>query len=85
MTQNDFDFLDELDPKTLKNEKPKNKDDLWNYLDGFDFVNVFEVLSAINDFFKWEHEEGTSYGELAEYSELAVEYSKIKKIKFVDA
>ena len=36
--ENSFDFLDDV-----KNEKPKNKQDLRDYLDGFNFVNDEEV------------------------------------------
>ena len=49
--ENNFDFLDELD---LKNEKPKNKQDLWDYLDAFSFVSEHEVSMAVNDFFMEE-------------------------------
>lgn len=83
MTQNDFDFLDELDPKTLKNEKPKNKVDLWNYLDGYHFVEASEVNMAVNEFF--EEECGVlnpSYWELMEYGVLASEYMKMRGLKF---
>lgn len=83
MTKNDFDFLDELDPKTLKNEKPKNKDDLWNYLDGFDFVEAGEVNMAVNDFFMEECGiMNPSWWDLMEYGTLSDEYMNIRGLKF---
>lgn len=49
--ENNFDFLDDLD---LTNEKPKNKQDLWEYLDGFSFVSREEIAMAVCDFFMEE-------------------------------
>ena len=80
--QNDFDFLDELDPKTLKNEKPKNKRDLWEYLDGFSFVSREEIAMAVCDFFVEEMGIfNPSYWELREYDALADEYIKNRNRK----
>ena len=36
--ENSFDFLDDV-----KKRKTKNKQDLWEYLDGFNFVNDEEI------------------------------------------
>lgn len=75
MTKNDFDFLDEINDKDLKNEKPKNKQDLWDYLDGFSFATREEIAMAVCDFFVEEMGVlNPSYWELAEYDELADEY-----------
>ena len=80
---NDFDFLDEINDQDLKNEKPKNKQDLWDYLDGFSFVNDEEVWMAVNDFFVEEMGVfNPSYWELLEYWELATEYMRIKWLIF---
>lgn len=78
--ENNFDFLDDLD---LTNEKPKTKQDLWDYLDGFDFVNDEEIWMAVNDFFMEEMGVlNPSYWELLEYWELATEYMKNKWLIF---
>ena len=80
---NDFDFLDEINDQDLKNEKPKNKQDLWDYLDGFSFVNDEEVWMAVNDFFVEEMGVfNPSYWELLEYWELATEYMRNKWLIF---
>lgn len=80
---NNFDFLDEINDKDLKNEKPKNKQDLFDYLDGFSFVNDEEVWMAVNDFFVEEMGVfNPSYWELLEYWELATEYMKNKWLIF---
>ena len=57
---------------------------LIEYLDGFEFYGEYEVLGAINDFYKWEHTEGTSYGELVEYWELSYEYIQKRQLNFND-
>lgn len=76
--ENSFDFLDDV-----KNEKPKNKQDLWEYLDGFDFVNDEEVWMAVADFFMEEMGVfNPSYWEIIEYWELATEYMKSKGLIF---
>ena len=49
--ENNFDFLDDLD---LTNEKPKSKQDLWDYLNGFSFVSREEIAMAVCDFFMEE-------------------------------
>lgn len=78
--ENNFDFLDWID---LTNEKPKNKDDLWEYLDGFSFVSEHEVSMAVNDFFMEEMWIlNPSYWELMEYAWLTIEYIKAKNLKF---
>lgn len=72
---NNFDFLDEINDQDLKNEKPKNKQDLWNYLDWFSFSTREEIAMAVCDFFVEEMGIlNPSYWELAEYDELADEY-----------
>ena len=72
---NNFDFLDEINDKDLKNEKPKTKQDLWDYLDGFSFATREEIAMAVCDFFIEEMGVlNPSYWELAEYDELADEY-----------
>lgn len=48
---NNFDFLDEINDQDLKNEKPKNKQDLREYLNGFSFVSREEIAMAVCDFF----------------------------------
>ena len=54
--------------------------ELFEYLDGFDFVWEFEVINAIEDFFKnWEW---TNWGELSEYQELAKEWMESRNVKF---
>ena len=54
--------------------------ELFEYLDGFEFVWEFEVINAIEDFFKnWEW---TSWGELSEYQELAREWMESRNVKF---
>ena len=80
---NDFDFLDEINDQDLKNEKPKNKQDLREYLDGFSFVSDEEVWMAVNDFFVKEMGVfNPSYWELLEYWELATEYMRDKWLIF---
>ena len=72
---NNFDFLDENNDEDLKNEKPKNKKDLFEYLDGYDFISREEIAMAVCDFFI--EEVGIinpSYWELVQYDELADEY-----------
>lgn len=72
---NDFDFLDEINDQDLKNEKPKNKQDLWDYLDGFSFATHEEIAMAVCDFFMEKMGIfNPSYWELIEYDELADEY-----------
>lgn len=74
---NNFDFLDEINDQDLKNKKPKNKQDLWDYLDGFSFVSREEIAMAVCDFFVEEMGViNPSYWELAEYDALADEYVK---------
>lgn len=74
---NDFDFLDEINDQDLKNEKPKNKQDLREYLDGFSFVSREEIAMAVCDFFVEEMGvSNPSYWELWEYDTLADEYIK---------
>lgn len=74
---NNFDFLDEINDQDLKNEKPKNKQDLREYLDGFSFVSREEIAMAVCDFFVEEMGVlNPSYWELAEYDALADEYVK---------
>ena len=74
---NDFDFLDEINDQDLKNEKPKNKQDLWGYLDGFKFVSREEIAMAVCNFFMEEMGVlNPSYWELWEYDALADEYIK---------
>ncbi len=76
--ENSFDFLDDV-----KNEKPKNKQDLWEYLDSFDFVNDEEVWMAVADFFMEEMGVfNPSYWEIIEYWELATEYMREKWLVF---
>ena len=76
--ENSFDFLDDV-----KNEKPKNKQDLRDYLDGFNFVNDEEVWMAVADFFMEEMGVlNPSYWEIVEYWELAAEYMKNKGLIF---
>lgn len=79
---NDFDFLDEINDQDLKNEKPKNKQDLWEYLDGFSFVSREEIAMAVFDFFMEEMGVfNPSYWELREYDQLADEYIKNRNRK----
>lgn len=74
---NNFDFLDEINDQDLKNEKPKNKQDLWDYLNGFSFVSREEIAMAVCDFFMEEMGVlNPSYWELWEYDALADEYIK---------
>ena len=74
---NNFDFLDEINDEDLKNEKPKNKQDLFDYLDGFSFVSREEIAMAVCNFFVEEMGVlNPSYWELAEYDALADEYVK---------
>jgi len=69
--------LDEINDEDLKNEKPKNKQDLFNYLDGFSFVSREEIAMAVCDFFVDEMGVlNPSYWELSEYDALADEYIK---------
>lgn len=78
--ENNFDFLDWID---LNNQKPKNKQDLWDYLDWFKFVDECEVSMAVNDFFMEEMGElEPSYWDLMEYWALANEYIKNKQLTF---
>ena len=75
--ENNFDFLDGINDKDLKNEKPKNKQDLWDYLDGFSFATREEIAMAVCDFFVEEMGViNPSYWELVEYDALADEYIK---------
>lgn len=46
--------------------KKDTKKDLYDYLDGFTFVNNFEVLMAVNDFYK-PHGEPTSWGDVVTF------------------
>lgn len=79
---NNFDFLDEINDQDLKNEKPKNKQDLWDYLDGFSFVSREEIAMAVCDFFMEEMGVfNPSYWELWEYDALADEYIKNRNRK----
>jgi len=74
---NNFDFLDEINDEDLKNEKPKNKKDLFEYLDGYDFISREEIAMAVCDFFVEEMGVlNPSYWELWEYDTLADEYIK---------
>lgn len=74
---NNFDFLDEINDQDLKNEKPKNKQDLREYLDWFSFVSREEIAMAVCDFFIEEMGVfNPSYWELREYDALADEYIK---------
>ena len=80
--ENNFDFLDGINDKDLKNEKPKNKQDLWDYLDGFSFAPREEIAMAVCDFFVEEMGViNPSYWELVEYDELADEYVAQASIK----
>ena len=80
--ENNFDFLDGINDKDLKNEKPKNKQDLWDYLDGFSFATREEIAMAVCDFFVEEMGViNPSYWELVEYDELADEYVAQASIK----
>lgn len=59
------------------------KNDLFEYLDGYYFVNESEVNMAVFEFFMenmWIMD--PSYWELLEYWELASEYIKEKKLNF---
>lgn len=61
----------------------KNTKKLFDYLDWFWFVWLFEIENAISDYFypidwKWS----PSYGELSEYSELAKDYSESRQLDF---
>ena len=59
------------------------KKDLFEYLDGYYFVNESEVNMAVCEFFMenmWIMD--PSYWELLEYWELASEYIKEKKLNF---
>lgn len=59
------------------------KKDLFEYLNGYNFVNESEVNMAVCEFFMenmWIMD--PSYWELLEYWELASEYIKEKKLNF---
>lgn len=62
------------------------KSDLYNFLDGFYFVEESEVTMAVNDFFRdyVEKDENyqASYWELIYFQELAEEYINDKKLIF---
>lgn len=64
--------------------KKPTKDDLFWYLDIFNFVWEFEILGAIEDFFREcvEKDENRtpSYGELVYFQDLAKEYMDKKQL-----
>ena len=63
------------------------KEKLFNYLDGYYFVEESEITLAINDFFRdyIEKDENyqASYWELIYFQELAEEYIKERNIEFL--
>lgn len=63
--------------------KKLTKQDLWNYLDWIDFVDLDEIYMAVNDFFVeyWKITD-PSWGQLAYYTELANEYVVENAIAF---
>lgn len=64
-------------------DRKKERAELYDYLDGFEFYNDFEVAMAIHDFYN-PHQENVSRGELSIYSEKADAYIKERKL-FLDA
>lgn len=63
--------------------KENLKKDLYNYLDSFTFVNNFEVLMAINEFFK-PHGEPTSWGDVVTFWDIANDYIMERGLEFED-
>jgi len=63
--------------------KKLTKQDLWNYLDWINFVDLDEIYMAVNDFFvEYAKIFNPSYGQLAYYTELANEYVLENAIAF---
>ena len=67
-------------------KKTPTKNDLFNYLDIYTFVWDFEILGAIEDFFREcvekNENRSPSYGELLYFQELAEEYIKNRNLTF---
>lgn len=61
------------------------KKDLFEYLNGYNFVAKNEILMAICDFFRENEliDQDPSYWELAYYWELGDEYIQLKKLEYL--
>lgn len=62
-------------------DEERTRKRLFDFLDGYTFVDINEIAMAINDYFNWE-DSNPSYWELAHYGFLAEEYAERKNIKF---
>jgi len=63
----------------------KNTKKLYEYLDGYGFSNIDEIVWAISDFYyprAWDDGEQPSRWELSEYWEIAIHYSEDRQLDF---
>ena len=58
---------------------------LFDYLDGYWFSNIDEIVNAIADFYypkAWDDGEQPSRSELSEYWDIAIQYSESRQLDF---